>query len=46
MLRPLARLAERIVFRTARPQWTLLAVSYLVSGAVIWALRAVCGEVG
>ena len=46
MLRPLARLAERIVFRTARPQWTLLVVSYLVSGAVVWAMCAVFGEGG
>ena len=44
MLRPLTRLAERIVFRTARPQCTLLTVSYLMSGAVIWAVRAVFGE--
>ena len=46
MLRTLARLAERIVFRTARPQCTLLAVSYLISGAVIWAIRPVFGEAG
>jgi len=45
-LRPLARVAERIVLRTARPQWTLLTVSYLISGAVIWAMRAVFGEAG
>jgi hypothetical protein len=46
MLRPLARLAARIAFRTARPQWTLLTLSYLISGAVIWAMRAVFGEAG
>jgi hypothetical protein len=46
MLRPLARLAEWIVFRSARPQWTLLAVSYLISGAVTWVMRAVFGEAG
>ena len=37
-------LAERIVFRTARPQWTLVTLSYLISGAVIWTIRAVFGE--
>ena len=46
MLRPLARLAERIAACTARPDWTLLAVSYLVSGVVVWAMRAVFGEAG
>ena len=51
MLRPLARLAGWIVFRSARPQWTLLTVSYLfvsylLSGAVIWVMRAVFGEAG
>jgi hypothetical protein len=46
MLRPLARLAERIVFRTARAQRTLVTLSYLISGAVIWTIRAVFGEAG
>ena len=46
MLRALASLAQRIAARSARPEWTLLAVSYLVSGAVVWAMRAVVGEAG
>lgn len=46
MLRPLARLTERIAARSARPEWTLLAVSYLISGFVVWVMRAVFGEVG
>ena len=46
MLRPLERLAERIAARSARPEWTLLAMSYLISGAVVWAMRAVFGEAG
>ena len=46
MLRPLDRLAVRIAARSARPEWTLLAVSYLVSGAVVWAVRVACGEAG
>ena len=46
MLRSLERLAERIAARSARPEWTLLAVSYLISGVAVWAMRAVFGEVG
>lgn len=46
MLRPLKRLAERIVGRSARPEWTLLAMSYLISGTMVWAMRAVFGEAG
>jgi hypothetical protein len=38
--------AERIGARSARPDWTLLAVSYLISGAVVWAMRSVIGEAG
>jgi hypothetical protein len=45
-LRPLARWAKRIVARSARPEWTLLAVSYLISGAVVWAVRVVFAEAG
>jgi glycosyltransferase involved in cell wall biosynthesis len=29
---------------SARPDWTLLAVSYIMSGAVVWAIRAFLGE--
>lgn len=46
MLTPLEKLAARIAARSARPEWTLLAVSYLISGAVVWAMRAVFGEAG
>ena len=46
MLRPLTRLAERIAAHSARPEWTLLAVSYLMSGVVVWAMRAIFGEAG
>jgi hypothetical protein len=46
MLRPLARLVGRIAARSARPDWTLLAVSYLISGAVVWAMRALFAETG
>jgi len=46
MLRPLEKLAARIVARSARPDWTLLAMSYLISGVVVWAMRAIFGEVG
>lgn len=44
MLTPLERLAVRIAARSARPEWTLLAVSYVVSGAVVWAMRIAFGE--
>jgi hypothetical protein len=46
MLRPLARLTERTAPRSVRPEWTLLPVSYLISGAVVWAMRAVFAEAG
>jgi hypothetical protein len=46
MLRPLERLADRIVARSARPDLTLLAVSYLISGVVVWTMLAVFGEAG
>jgi hypothetical protein len=46
MLRPLERLAVRIAVRSARPEWTLLAVAYSVSGAVVWAMRMALGEAG
>jgi hypothetical protein len=32
--------------RSVRPEWTLLPVSYLISGAVVWAMRAVFAEAG
>jgi hypothetical protein len=38
--------AEWIAARSARPDWTLLAVSYLISGAVDWAVRFVFREAG
>ena len=43
---PLARWAKRIVARSARPEWTLLAVSYLIAGAVVWVMRIVFAEAG
>ena len=46
MMRRVARRAERIAVRSARPEWALLAMSYLISGAVVWAMRAVFGEAG
>lgn len=45
-MRRVARLAERIAVRSARPEWTLLAMSYLISSAVVWAMRALFGEAG
>ena len=36
----------RIAACSARPEWTLVAVSYLVSGAVVWAMRMAFGEAG
>jgi hypothetical protein len=46
MLRPLVRLAERIAACTARPNWTLLAVSSLISGVLVWTMRAFFAEAG
>jgi hypothetical protein len=46
MLRRLEAIVERIVARSSRPEWTLLAAAYLLSGVVVWAMRSVFGEVG
>ena len=46
MLRKIERLVGLIAARSARPEWTLLAVSYFISGVVVWAVRAVFGEAG
>jgi len=46
MLRLLARLAERIAACSARPDWALLAVSSLISGVVVWTMRAFFAEAG
>jgi hypothetical protein len=46
MLRRLEAIMERIVARSSRPEWTLLAASYLLSGVVVWAMRSVFGEAG
>jgi hypothetical protein len=46
MLTPLAKLAERIAAHSARPDSTVLALSYLISGAVVLAMRALFGEAG
>ena len=46
MLRRLGAVVERIFTRSSRPEWTLLAVSYLLSGVVVWAMRCVFGAEG
>ena len=46
MLRRLEEVVERIFARSSRPEWTLLAVSYLLSGVVVWAMRSVFGVDG
>ena len=38
--------AKRVVAGSARPDWTLLAVSYALSGGVVWAMRFVFGDSG
>jgi hypothetical protein len=38
-----ARFVERIVARSARPGWTLLAMSHLLSGTIVWAMRSAFG---
>ncbi len=40
------RLAEQLAARTALPEWTLLAMSYLMSGAVVWVVRAFFVDAG
>lgn len=43
MLRRMEGLVGRIAAESARPDWTLLAVSYLLSGAIVLVLRSVLG---
>ena len=46
MLRRVHSLLGRIVSGSARSDWTLLAVSYLLSGAIVMAMRSVFGAGG
>lgn len=46
MVRGLEAIVERIAPSSARPDWTLLAVSYLLSGVVVWAMRCIFGTDG
>lgn len=32
---------ERLAIRSARPEWTLLAISYLFSGVLVLALQSI-----
>jgi hypothetical protein len=41
MKRRLAVMIERIAAGSARPDWTLLAISYLFSGALVLALQSI-----
>jgi hypothetical protein len=46
MLRRVEGFVARIVVRSARPDWTLLAVSHILSGVIVWAMRSVFGAGG
>jgi len=46
MLRQVHGLFRRMVSGSARSDWTLLAVSYLLSGAIVMAMRSVFGAGG
>jgi len=46
MLRRLDRYAEQVAAGSSRPKWTLLALSYCLSGVVVWAMRSFFGAGG
>ncbi|WGD51581.1 hypothetical protein QA641_40160 [Bradyrhizobium sp. CB1650] len=43
MLRRVEVLVGRVAAESARPEWTLLAVSYFLSAVIVLALRSVLG---
>jgi hypothetical protein len=43
MLRQFAGLVRRFAAESARPYWTLLAISYLLSAAIVLSIRSVLG---
>jgi hypothetical protein len=46
MLKQVEGLLVQIVTGRSRPDWTLLSVSYLISGAVVLAMRSMFGASG
>jgi hypothetical protein len=32
-----------MVSRSARPDWALLAISYILAGVIVWVIRSISG---